>query len=104
MARDVNLAVLTGTVVSTPSLVPIRGNKQMLLFTLSNTEKFINAAGAQSQHVNEIPVEVLGRNALALHSSVKRGDKCMLTGYLRVDDIHGETKMRLRVLSLQSME
>jgi len=101
MARDVNLSVLTGTVISTPTLIPIRGNKHMLLFTVSTVEKFVNAAGVQSQHDNEIPVEVLGRNAESFHKTVLRGERYLLTGYLRVDDLNGVERMRVRLLSLQ---
>lgn len=101
MARDVNIVVASGTAHSTPSMVSLKNNKTLCVFTLKTVEKYKLGSGAQAQHENFIRVETLGRAADKCLQEVKLGCRYLVQGYLRVDDLHGVERVRIRAYNIQ---
>ena len=101
MARDVNEVLLTGVAHSTPSMVLLKNNTKLCVFTLKTVERYSRASGVDSQHDNYITIEALGKTAERCMTDVKPGNRFMVKGYLRVDDIHGIERTRIRAYSVQ---
>lgn len=101
MTRDVNIVVLSGTVSSSPTVVTTRTSKRICLFNLTNIEKYRLHDGRAAQHENTLVIEALGRNVDKCLSEVKHGDRCQINGYLRVDSINGEEKVRIRAFHIE---
>ena len=103
MQRDVNFTFLTGTIISTPSWVPLTNNKRALVFTIQNNEVYVLADGRKSSHPNRIVVEVLGRNADKYFDELSLNQRCQVVGYLRVDEMKGQDKLRVRAFRIEDM-
>jgi single-stranded DNA-binding protein len=101
MRRDVNQSILTGRVSTKPTLVNLRSGKKICLFTLLCLEHYEYASGAPGSHENYITIEVVGQKACDIPTQLSIGDPCLITGYLRVDDINGVEKIRVRALNIQ---
>ena len=101
--RDFNFTFLTGTVISTPSWIPLSNNKRALIFTISNKEHYRLADGRSATHDNKITVEVLGKNAEKYFDEVKNGGCYQIVGYLRVDEIKGVEKTRVRAFRIEDI-
>lgn len=98
MQRDFNFTILTGTIVSTPSWIPLAHNKRALVFTLQNNEHYQLADGRKSVHRNNLIVEVLGKNAERYAKELTLNQRCSVNGYLRVD----EARTRIRAFRIES--
>jgi single-stranded DNA-binding protein len=101
--RDFNFTFLTGTVISPPSFIPLANGKKALIFTLQNKEHYKLADGRAASHSNNITVEVLGKNADKYSSELKIGTRCNVVGYLRVDELKGQEKMRVRAFRIEDL-
>ena len=100
-SKDINHVMLSGTVSTTPTLVGIKHNKKMCVFTFLNTETFLTGGGQKQEHHNLITVEVLGRNAMKYYETLRKGGHYLITGYVRVDDISGVERARIRAFNIQ---
>lgn len=103
MNRDFNFTFLTGTVVSTPSFVPLAHSKKALVFTIENREVFILSNGKSSSHKNLITVEVLGKNADKYAQEIAEGSRIQVVGYIRTDMMHSENKVRVRAFRIEDI-
>lgn len=101
MARDVNIVVATGVADSAPSMVPIKNNKKLCVFTLKTVEKYLLSSGAPAYHENYLTVEALGKTAERCLQEVREGGRYIVQGYLRVDDLHGVERTRIRAYNIQ---
>lgn len=101
LRRDVNSVVLTGTVVSSPTLLSMKNNRKMLLFTFRVSEHFVRADGEPATHENHVAVEALGKSAERYHQLLRKGDRYKLSGYLRVDEIDGIERTRVRCFQIE---
>ncbi|NBO09705.1 MAG: hypothetical protein EBV30_10285 [Actinobacteria bacterium] len=101
MSRDVNIAIISGVVDNTPNVVTTRNNKRICLFNIRNIEKYRLADGRPAQHVNFLTVEALGRNVDKCLQEFHVGERVQIHGYLRVDDVNGVEKVRIRALHLE---
>lgn len=101
MARDVNLAIVSGELVEDPVMHTLKNSKRILTFTLKVVEKFNLHDGSPGSHENYLTVEALGRNADTYKRDLVLGQRYQITGYLRVDDINGEERTRIRCFNVQ---
>lgn len=97
---DLNHCTVGGEIVSNPTAVTIKNGKQMCLFTLKTQEKF-ESNGKKSTHDNFFTIEILGKNSDRALESLNRGDRCIISGYLRCDDLDGVEKVRVRAFTFQ---
>lgn len=96
MARDLNIAILSGVVSNNPTVITTKNNKRICLFDLKTVEKYVLADGRPAQHENFLTIEALGKNVDKCMKEVMRGDRYIVHGYLRVDDVSGIEKVRVR--------
>jgi single-stranded DNA-binding protein len=101
MARDINSVVLTGTVSRPPQAVRLKSGKQICLFTLKNVEKYELADRTPAEHRNFLSIEVFGKNVDRTLNEVREGERYVIHGYIRVDDIDGVEKVRVRAFNIQ---
>lgn len=101
MARDFNLTILSGVVENTPNVVTTRNQKKICLFNLKVIEKYELADGRPAQHVNYITIEALGKNVDKCVQQVHKGDRYVVHGYLRVDDVSGVERTRVRAFFIE---
>lgn len=101
MARDTNIAILSGTVDNNPTVVTTRNNKKICLFDIKVVEKYVLADGRPAQHDNFLTIEALGKNVDKCMRDVHRGDRFIIHGYLRVDDVGGVEKVRVRAYYIE---
>lgn len=100
---DVNIVIITGTLVTHPSWFPLANNKRALIFTIRNQEHFKLSDGRMAHHNNHINIEVLGKNAERCFEELKPQLKYQITGYLRVDEINGLEKLRVRAFRVEEV-
>ena len=103
MARDINFTILTGVIATNPSWVPLANNKRALVFTLDNKESYRFADGRSASHTNMIVIEVLGKNAEKYFSEFTIHQRCQVAGYIRVDEMNGEDRVRIRAFRIEDM-
>ena len=96
MPRDINITILSGTVANTPNVVTTRNNKRICLFDLLVVEKYRLADGRAAQHDNFLTVEALGKNVEKCVNEVHKGERYVIHGYLRVDDVNGIVRLAVR--------
>ena len=101
MDRDINFTILTGTIASAPAWVPLSNSKRALVFTLQNNEHYQLSNGEAAVHQNSITVEVLGRNAEKYASEFVAGQRCQIVGYLRMDMMRGQERIRVRAFKIE---
>ena len=101
MARDFNLVVLTGIVSKAPETVRLKSGKSICLFTIKNLEKYELADGTPASHANFLNIEVFGKNVDRTLRDVHMGSRYLINGYLRVDDIDGIERVRVRAYNIQ---
>lgn len=101
MSRHFNTLFVTGIIDSQPTIVTIKNNKRMLLFTLKSVERFNLADGTPAEHINFFPVEVLGKNIDRYGDILQKGKPCAVHGYLRADIIDGDQRLRIRSLRFE---
>ena len=97
--KDINHVIISGEVASDPTVIQIRHNKEMLLFTIRVVENFVSD-GERREHRNFLTVEVLGRNVDKYKTTIRRGRRYVLTGYFRNDDIDGVERTRIRAFNI----
>lgn len=96
MPGDVNSFTATGVIVTQPSLVTIKNNKQILVFRIRCVEEFLRPTGESAQHDNFITIEILGKNAYKYENTLKKGTRYSFYGYIRTDELDGVEKTRAR--------
>jgi len=101
MPRDVNIVAISGTVSNTPTVVTTRNNKRICLFDLKVVEKYHLADGRPAQHDNFLTIEALGKNVDKCLKDVHKGERFIINGYLRVDDVSGVEKVRVRAYYIE---
>lgn len=101
MPRDINMAIISGTIDNNPTVVTTRNNKKICLFDLKTVEKYVLANGSPAQHDNFLTIEALGKNVDKCMNEVRRGDRFIIHGYLRVDDVSGVEKVRVRAYYIE---
>lgn len=101
MAKDINVAIISGTVDNTPTVVTTRNNKRICLFNLRLIERYHLANGQPAQHVNFLTIEALGKNVDKCLQEVRLGERYQIHGYLRVDDVNGIEKVRIRAFHIE---
>lgn len=99
--RDRNDVDHSGVLVDQPRLQVLKNNREILIFTLKVTEYFTLANNIPGSHENFFTYEVLGRNARAYLNELRVGHRYIVSGYLRADNINGETKVRVRCYNVQ---
>lgn len=102
MARDINHVILTGIVDSAPRLLPLKNGRTFCQFVLLNVERYELADGSPATHENYFSVEVFGKGAERTMQDVRQGARYVISGYLRVDDIEGIERTRVRAFKIQS--
>lgn len=103
MQKHLNFTILTGTIVSAPAWIPLAHNKRALVFTLQNNEHYQLASGAPAVHSNNINIEVLGKNAERYFNELHLHQQCSVVGYLRVDEVRGQDKVRIRAFRIEDL-
>jgi single-stranded DNA-binding protein len=101
MSRDTNVAIISGLVDNNPTVVTTRNNKRICLFNVLNVEKYRLADGRAAQHDNVLTVEALGRNVDKCLDEIFKGTRVHIHGYLRVDDVNGIEKVRIRAFHIE---
>lgn len=101
MSRDTNIAIISGIVENNPNVVTTRNNKRICLFNVRNIEKYRLADGRPAQHTNFLTIEALGRNVDKCMSDIQAGERVQIHGYLRVDDVNGVEKVRIRAYHIE---
>lgn len=99
--RDVNQVIITGKIVTAPSIVTFKTGKNLCILTVCCCEPFLTATGQQSSHYSYFTVEVLGRNADIYAQQLRKDERVIVTGYLRADEINGVEKTRIRAYNIQ---
>lgn len=101
MPRDINQVILTGLVCRAPERVQLKSGKEICIFLLKNTEKYELANGSPAEHPNFLSIEVFGKQVERTLRDVKQGERYVINGYLRVDEISGVEKVRVRAFNIQ---
>lgn len=104
MARDLNIAIVSGQIIDEPELRTIKNSKKILSFTLKVVEKFTLADGSPGSHENFFIVEALGRNAEIYHRDLVRGSMYQISGYLRADLVSGTDRVKIRCYNIQTAD
>lgn len=104
MARDVNITILSGTLVDLPKIHVLKSTKKILSFTLKVTEKFELASGDSGSHENFVDFEALGKHADNFHKTLVVGKRYQITGYLRQDSYNGVESLRVRCFNIQTAD
>ena len=99
--RDINTVILSGTAFSAPTMISLKNNVKLCIFTLRTVEKFVRGSGETAQHDNFLVVETLGKTAERCMQDVKTGGRYFINGYLRVDDLHGVERVRIRAVRIE---
>ena len=99
--RDVNHIIVSGEVSSVPSVVSLKNNKRMCIFTLRNSERYATQDGQERTHQNFLTIEILGKNIDRAMSELRKGDRVHITGYIRNDELDGVGKSRIRAFNFQ---
>jgi single-stranded DNA-binding protein len=99
--RDINHILLSGEVYSTPTVVPLKNNKRMCIFTLQNNETYETHDGQKRLHKNFLTIEILGKNVDKAIRDLVKGDRVHVTGYVRNDELDGVERSRIRAFNFQ---
>jgi single-stranded DNA-binding protein len=101
VSKDINIVVLSGTIVDTPHVILTRNQKRIGLFNLESVERYRLSTGQPAQHQNFLTVEVLGKNVDKISHDFQKGDRVQIHGYLRADEINGAGKVRIRAYHIE---
>jgi len=99
--KDINHILISGEVFSTPSVVPLKNNKRMCIFTLQNNETYETHDGQKRLHKNFLTIEILGKNVDKAVADLAKGDRVHITGYVRNDELDGIERSRIRAFNFQ---
>ena len=100
---DINVTILSGIIVTTPSWFPLLNNKRALVFTIKNQEVYRLSDGRVAKHANHVTVEILGKLAERYFEELQYGKQYVVTGYLRVDEIKGADRTRIRAFRVDEV-
>lgn len=100
---DINFTFITGTIVTKPSWFPLANNKKALIFNIKSQESFRLADGRMAAHSNYLTIEVLGKNAEKYFQELQLNQRYQIAGYLRVDEIKGTDKVRIRAFRIEEV-
>lgn len=96
-----NRVWLQGEVASQPTLRSLPSDTSIATFQLGVVETWRDERGHQKERKNLVPVEVLGTRAEQLMREIRYGSWVTIEGYLRVDQIKGQSTLRVRTYSIE---
>ncbi len=102
--RDINKTFNTGTLTREPTLLVLDNGTPIILLTLSCKETWVNAKGVERFHINQIDLEILGKDKNWMEEHLKVGKRYLVEGFTRCDVIHGTKKVRIRIFKIQQHE
>lgn len=100
MKLFINKVWLNGVVKTHPKIRSISEKTKLTYFMMSVLETWGSPTGERKQHRNDIPVEVLGKEADAACEKLSPGDWVSVDGYLRSEQFKGKTQLRIRVFNI----
>ena len=100
MKPYINKVWVGGVVKTHPKIRSISEKTKLTSFMISVLEKWDSPTGERKQHRNDIPIEVLGKEAEPAFVSLSPGDWVSVDGYLRSEQFKGRTQLRIRVFNI----
>jgi len=101
VSLSINKVWLEGEVRTHPKLRNISKSTKVTDFTVSVSEKWTTKTGEVREHKNVILVEVLGRDAEDVHENLSPGDRVLVDGYIRSNQLHGRDIISVRVFRIE---
>ena len=98
---DINKTTHVGTAFTTPTIKVLKNNKSLAIFTLKVKEHWVNRDNELQSRDNLIKCEAIGPKAHWVKANVKVGTKLYIDGYIRVDEINGNTDTRVRIFHIE---
>lgn len=95
----INKVWLSGNVRTHPKIRNISEKTKLTSFVISVLETWISPTGEEKFHRNDIPIEVLGKEAETA-SRLSPGDEVSIDGYIRSEQLHGRTEFKVRVFKI----
>lgn len=96
MNHDINRVWLEGVVKTHPKIRSMTEKTKVTAFIVSSLETWESPDGEPRSHRNDIPVEILGKDAEDASKIIKPGDKVKIDGYLRSDQYRGRSILKVR--------
>lgn len=100
MTLYINKVWINGKVRTHPRIRSISERTKLTSFVVSVVETWASPTGERKEHRNDIPVEVLGKEAEAVCAKLSPGDFVSIDGYLRSEQFKGRTQLRIRVFNI----
>ena len=101
---DMNKVWLSGVAVTRPVLTRLSSRTPFASFCIQVNEQFTDKNGADAIHPNIIQVESLGKIAEITTKRVREGQRYVVDGYLRCDQLEGQKTLRVRTFSIYKEE
>lgn len=101
---DINKVWVSGVAVTRPVLTRLSSRTQFTSFMLQVNEQFTDRSGVDAIHPNIIQVESLGKAAELTTKRVREGQRYMIDGYLRCDNVDGVRTLRIRTYAIYKEE
>lgn len=98
---DINKVLLSGLVVSQPVFTKIGDGTPSCTFILQVNETYCNKFGKTKHKSSFIRVESLGKSAHTTAERVLEGQRYIIDGYIRVEEIEGRTEFFIRTYSVR---
>ncbi len=100
----INKVWLSGVVRTHPKIRKISEKTRLTSFVVSIFEEWESPSGEKRNHRNDVPVEVLGREAEKVCEHLRPGDWVSVDGYLRSETFKGKPQLRIRVFNISYEE
>ncbi len=99
-----NKVWLSGVVRTQPKIRSISERTRLTFFDVSIVETWTSPSGESKHHRNDIPVEVLGKDAERVYRELKAGMTVDIDGYLRTEIFRGRLAITVRTFFIQYEE
>lgn len=96
----INKIWLNGVVRTHPRIRKISEKTKLTSFAISVLEEWDSPSGQKRYHRNDVPVEVLGKEAERACENLRPGDWVSVDGYLRSETFKGKPQLRVRVFNI----
>lgn len=96
----INKVWLNGVVRTHPKIRKISEKTKLTSFVISVLEEWNSPSGEKRYHRNDVPVEVLGKEAEKTCELLRPGDWVSVDGYLRSETLKGKSQLRVRVFNI----
>lgn len=96
----INKVWLNGVVRTHPKIRKISEKTKLTSFVVSVLEGWNSSSGEKRYHRNDVPVEVLGKEAEKACELLSPGDWVSVDGYLRSETFKGRPQLRIRVFNI----